>query len=266
MSLQTSRVCSYVGEGKTLIVLPTYNEYANLSRLIPQLLALLSNADLLVIDDASPDGTGRSADEFSTKSDRVRVIHRAGKLGLGTAYIVGFGKAIEWGYEYVMQMDSDFSHRPVDLPPILEAARDSDLVIGSRNIPGGRVEGWPLLRRVISRCGSLYARLILGVPIRDFTSGLKCFRVAALETLAFQEVRSNGYGFQVEMNYLAYEAGLRVAESPIVFPDRQVGDSKMSSGILFEAMLMVPLMKYRKLRSGGIQKHDSSAESKRRLA
>ena len=230
---------------RTLVIVPTYNERENLPRLLAKLLTVASEVDVLVVDDASPDGTGDVADDFAALTPRVRVLHRAGKLGLGTAYVAGFRYALAHDYEAVVEMDADFSHRPEDLPGLLAAADYADVVIGSRNIPGGRVVGWSPLRHVISRGGSLYARLLLGLPIRDCTGGFKCFRRRALEALDLRAVRSSGYGFQVEINYACHRAGMRFAEVPITFPDRERGKSKMSKRILVEAAGMVL-----KLRAG----------------
>ena len=224
---------------ETLCIIPTYNERANLSRLIPMLLAEVPNLDVLIVDDNSPDGTGQLAETLAQADGRVKVLHRTGKQGLGTAYVTGFTYALTRGYDYVVEMDADLSHRPEDLPRLLRAAETADVVIGSRNIPGGQIVGWSPLRRFISKGGSLYARLVLGLPIRDCTSGFKCFRRAALEALDLAALRSNGYAFQVEVNYACARAGLMLAEVPIVFPDRVQGTSKMSGRIVVEAALLV---------------------------
>jgi dolichol-phosphate mannosyltransferase len=176
----------------------------------------------------------------------VRVLHRSNKLGLGTAYIAGFKYALNHGYDYVVQMDADFSHRPQDLPRLLQVLRSADMVIGSRNIPGGRTENWSLLRRCISKGGSFYARSVLNLPIRDCTSGFKCFRREVLEAIDFASVKSNGYSFQVEMNYLCHRAGFQIAEAPIIFLDRTAGRSKMSLRIIFEAAVLVWKLRIRR--------------------
>jgi len=194
---------------------------------------------VLVVDDGSPDGTGDLADALARETPRLRVLHRTEKLGLGTAYAAGFRYALAQGYGRVVEMDADFSHRPEDLPALLAAAETADVVIGSRNIPGGRAIGWSPLRHIISKGGSLYARLVLGLPMRDCTSGFKCFRRSALEILDLDEIRSNGYAFQVEVNYACTVAGLRCAEVPIVFPDRARGASKMNWRIVVEATWLV---------------------------
>ena len=224
---------------RTLVIIPTYNERANLESLIRAVLATDPGIDILVVDDSSPDGTGALAEALAKETGRVRVLHRAGKQGLGTAYLAGFRFGLGHGYDRLVEMDADFSHRPEDLPRLLRAAETADVVVGSRNVPGGQVEGWSWLRQLISRGGSLYARLLLGLSVQDCTSGFKCFRREALARLSLDQVRSNGYAFQVEMNYLCQQAGLRIVEVPIVFPDRAAGRSKMSWRIVLEAALLV---------------------------
>ena len=224
---------------KCLVILPTYNELDNLPTIIPAILAQGEHFHVLVVDDNSPDGTGRLADELAAANPRVSVLHRSEKRGLGTAYVEGFKRALAQGYDFIFEMDADFSHDPADLPRLLAAAESADVVIGSRWVPGGGARNWSWLRTFISRGGSIYARLILGVPVNDLTSGFKCFSRHVLERLDLQSIRSNGYGFQVEMNYRCHQQGFRIAEVPIVFVDRRVGQSKMSGGIVLEAMLMV---------------------------
>lgn len=224
---------------QVLVVIPTYNERDNLAALIPQVLATNPNLDILIVDDDSPDGTGALAEDIAQRSHRVRVLHRAGKLGLGTAYVQGFTYALQRQYTHVVEMDADFSHRPEDLPRLLDAALSADVVIGSRNVPGGRTENWSFLRNAISKGGSLYARLVLDIPVKDCTGGFKCFSRYALETVDLQGIRSGGFGFQVEMNYRCHRAGLRLLEVPIVFPDRVHGKSKMNWRIFSEALLLV---------------------------
>ena len=233
---------------RCISIIPTYNERENLSRLVPALLDRIPDLEVLVVDDGSPDGTGDVAEDLAESTGgRVRLLRRVGKRGLGSAYVAGFGYALGRGYDYVIQMDADLSHRPEDLPRLLEAAQEegADGVVGSRNVPGGRVENWSPLRRLVSRGGSLYTRAILDLPIRDCTSGFKCFRREALEAIDFAGVRSNGYGFQVEVNHLCHRAGLRIVEVPIVFPDRTKGHSKMSWRIFFEAAALVPKLRGR---------------------
>lgn len=235
---------------RCLCIIPTYNERENLPRLVSDLLDRVPGLEVLVVDDGSPDGTADVAGELAEATGRVRVLRRAGKMGLGSAYVTGFGYALEHGYDYVIQMDADLSHRPEDLPRLLEAAREgAGVAIGSRYVPGGRVEDWSTVRRLVSKGGSLYARTILGLPIRDCTSGFKCFRRETLEAVDFAGVRSNGYGFQVEVNYLCHRAGLRIVEVPIVFPDRTAGRSKMSPAIFLEATILVWKLRYRKKSS-----------------
>ena len=225
---------------EALIIIPTYNERDNLKTLCDQVLTALPSADLLIVDDNSPDGTGQLADEMAAKNPRIQVLHRSGKLGLGTAYIAGFRFALSKGYEFIFEMDADFSHDPVYLPALLGAAKDgAGVVIGSRRVPGGGTENWGLGRQLISSGGSLYARTILGLDVRDLTSGFKCFRREVLAAIDLDAVRSNGYSFQIEMTYRAIRKGFSVAEVPIIFIDRRAGQSKMSSKIFAEAMGMV---------------------------
>jgi dolichol-phosphate mannosyltransferase len=229
----------------TLIVMPTYNERENLRPLLSELRTRYPEISILVVDDGSPDGTGALADQLATDDPRVHVMHRAGKQGLGSAYIAGFRWALARDFERVIEMDADFSHRPEDLLVLLRAGVDHDLVIGSRNIPGGAVVGWSRVRQFVSRGGSLYARVILGLPMHDCTSGFKCFSRTALESLDLERIRSNGYAFQVEVNHACSRAGLRLTEVPIIFPERVRGKSKMSVDIVLEAMVVVL-----KLRTG----------------
>ncbi len=235
----TTTVERFCRSVRPLVIVPTYNERDNIVPFITAVLATHPALHVLIVDDNSPDGTGALADRLADQTGRVWVHHRASKQGLGTAYIAGFKFALERDYDRVVTMDADFSHRPEDLPRLLEAADTNDLVIGSRAISGGRVEGWPLSRHIVSKGGSLYARLLLGLPIHDCTGGFKCLRRAALEALDLDRLRSNGYGFSVEVNYACAQAGLRIVEIPIVFPDRTRGESKMSSGIVVEAATLV---------------------------
>jgi len=224
---------------RTLVIIPTYNECENIGSLVDAVLAVDSAIDVMIVDDNSPDGTGEIADDLATVEPRVRVLHRECKSGLGTAYVAGFRFALDYGYRYIVEMDADFSHRPEDLPKLLQAAETADLVIGSRNIPGGKAENWSILRHIISKGGSLFARAMLQMPIHDCTSGFKCFRREVLASIDLGAITSNGYGFQVEMNFLSHRAGFRIVEVPIVFPDRRVGQSKMSHGIVSEAAKLV---------------------------
>ena len=233
---------------QALIVTPTYNELHNLEALVAGVFEVLPEVDILVVDDGSPDGTGELADEIAARDTRVEVMHRTGKLGLGTAYLAGFAWGLERGYEYIFEMDADLSHDPRCLPSFLEALEGgADLVIGSRNVPGGDVEGWGPFRNLLSKGGSLYSRTILGLDIRDLTSGYKAFRRTVLESIHLDEVRSEGYSFQIELTYRAVLKGFRVAEVPIVFVDRRVGQSKMSGNVFLEAVLMVPWLRWNAL-------------------
>jgi dolichol-phosphate mannosyltransferase len=225
---------------RVLIVTPTYNEQDNLPVFVQSLHQVLPGADVLVVDDASPDGTGELADRMAVDDARVHVMHRAGKLGIGSAYLDGFAWALARDYEVVCQMDTDLSHDPSHLPAFLEALdAGADIVLGSRNVSGGKVEGWGLGRHVLSKGGSLYSRTILGLSLRDLTSGFKAFHRRALEKLALGTVHSEGYAFQIEMTYRAIQQGLKVVEVPIVFVDRRAGQSKMSRKIFWEAVLVV---------------------------
>jgi dolichol-phosphate mannosyltransferase len=226
------------GGRRALVCVPTYNERENVVPVVEAILAA-APVDVLVIDDNSPDGTGRLADELAARDPRVHVLHRAGKEGLGRAYLAGFAWALARDYGLVLEMDADFSHDPRFLPGMLEAAREADLVLGSRYVPGGGTVNWGLLRKAISRGGSLYARTILGLPIRDLTGGFKCFRREVLEAIDLPSVECTGYAFQIELTYRAFRKGFRVREVPIVFEDRRVGQSKMSRRIVLEALRKV---------------------------
>ncbi len=230
------------------VVIPTYNEAPNIERLVRATVVELDRVAsdgyrILVVDDDSPDGTGAIADAIAAELEVVEVLHRAGKTGLGHAYLAGFARALEHGAELVIEMDADFSHDPRYLGDLLEAARSADLVLGSRYVPGGGVRDWGLLRRLISRGGGVYARLILRVRIRDLTGGFKCIRREVLEEIDLGSVRAEGYVFQIEVTYRALLAGFRVREIPIVFRDRSAGSSKMSARIAFEAMWLVPRLR-----------------------
>jgi dolichol-phosphate mannosyltransferase len=227
---------------KTLIVIPTYNERGNIEELIERILSTVAETDLLIIDDNSPDGTGQLVDEIQARRPQVSVLHREGKLGLGTAYIRGFQYALEHSYDLVFEMDADFSHDPKYLPDFLRAAQGppgADLVIGSRYIPGGDTPNWKPLRRFISGGGNIFARAVLGIPVHDCTSGFRCYRTAALATLHLDRSHSTGYAFQVELAYAMWRSGYRVREIPIVFYDRRVGQSKMSRRIFIEGFTWV---------------------------
>jgi dolichol-phosphate mannosyltransferase len=224
---------------RALVCLPTYDEKDNVGPMTEAILAATPDVDILVIDDNSPDGTGQLADAIAAREPRVKVLHRAGKEGLGKAYLAGFAWALSHGYELVLEMDADFSHDPKYLPGMLEASREADLVLGSRNIPGGGTVNWGILRKIISRGGSFYARTILGLPVRDLTGGFKCFRRRVLESIDLPTVACTGYAFQIELTYRTLRKGFRVKEFPIVFVDRRVGQSKMSKRIVLEALRKV---------------------------
>ncbi len=237
------------------LVLPTYNEALNLEPLVASALPRLEQATapddapdgatILIVDDASPDGTGEIADRLAERHRAVEVLHRPAKQGLGRAYLAGFATALERGAELVIEMDADCSHDPADLPRLVAAAREADLVLGSRYVNGGGVTEWGLARRLLSRGGSRYARTILGLDVRDLTGGFKCFRRETLERLELERVATNGYGFQIELTYRAARAGLRVREIPIVFGKRRAGSSKMTPRIALEAVWKVPALRLR---------------------
>jgi len=224
---------------QTLIVMPTYNERENLPRMAERLLALPVAVDLLVVDDNSPDGTGQLADELAVKHAKIHVIHRQEKNGLGRAYLAGFKWALERGYEFVFEMDGDFSHNPDDIPLLLAAAQHADLVLGSRYLNGIRIINWPLSRLMLSKGAATYVSIITGLPFTDPTGGYKCFRRRALQALDLDEVRSNGYSFQIELTHKLWRQGMRIVEVPIIFTERAQGHSKMSGHIVSEAFLMV---------------------------
>ena len=223
----------------TLVIVPTYNERENLPAMAERLLKLAVPVDMLVVDDNSPDGTGRIADELAANHPAIHVLHRAEKNGLGRAYCAGFAWALARKYDFIMEMDGDFSHNPDDIPKFLEAAQNADLVLGSRYCNGIRVINWPMRRLLLSTSAARYVRIITGMPFTDPTGGFKCFRRRALESLDLDAVRSNGYSFQIEMTHKLWLSGMRVAEVPIIFTDRFQGRSKMSRKIVYEALFMV---------------------------
>ncbi len=223
----------------SLVIIPTYNELGNLGRLVPSILEQ-GPFDVLVVDDNSPDGTGELAEDLGRRfPGRVAVLHRPGKLGLGTAYIQGFDYALAHGYERIFEMDADFSHEPACLPELRWALDHADAVLGSRYVPGGGTQHWPVWRRLISQGGSRYAALVLGLPFHDLTGGFKGFSRRALESLDLRSIHSNGYSFQIEVTHRLYQHGWQIVEQPIVFTDRRVGQSKMHWHIVAEALLMV---------------------------
>jgi dolichol-phosphate mannosyltransferase len=230
------------------VVIPTYNEAANIDGIVRATVSELQRLapdshHILIVDDNSPDGTGAIADRLAASNPAIEVLHRAAKTGLGHAYLAGFAHALAGGAELVIEMDADFSHDPRYLESLIDAASDADLVLGSRYVPGGGVEDWGIVRRLISRGGGLYARAILGVPIHDLTGGFKCIHRRVLEGIGLETVRAEGYVFQIEVTYRALLAGFKVTEVPIVFRDRSVGTSKMSTRIALEAMWAVPLLR-----------------------
>lgn len=233
------------------LILPTFDEAENVAAIVTAALGVLREAApggfrVLVVDDSSPDGTGAIADALAAEHDEVEVLHRAERTGLGPAYLAGFARALDGGASHVMEMDADFSHDPADLARLLARAHDdADLVLGSRYVPGGGVRDWGAVRRVVSRGGSWYARIVLGLDVRDLTGGFKCFRREVLEAIDLPSVRSKGYAFQVELTYRAVRRGFRVAEVPIVFRDRLHGRSKMSARIALEAAWLVPRLRRR---------------------
>jgi dolichol-phosphate mannosyltransferase len=232
------------------LILPTYNEAENVEAVVRAALDHLATTGIahtvLVVDDSSPDGTGQIADRLAEQIDQVRVLHRPGKQGLGRAYLDGFAMALENGADLIMEMDSDFSHDPADIPRLIAAAGAADLVLGSRYVPGGGVANWGFVRRTLSWGGCAYARILLGVPVRDLTGGFKCFNRRVLEALDLSQVHADGYGFQIELTYRAVQAGFTVTEVPILFRERRVGQSKMTIRITLEAVWKVPALRLRR--------------------
>ena len=234
---------------RAVLCLPTYNERENLEQMIEALGGVLDTTvdRVLVIDDSSPDGTGEIADRLASEQPWVSVLHRETKQGIGPAYVAGFQRALSEGPELVLEMDCDFSHDPADVPRLIAAAADADLVLGSRYAPGGGTANWGLLRRIVSRGGCLYAQVILGLGVRDLTGGFKCFRREALESIDLDALSAHGYAFQIEATYRVKRAGLRVQEVPITFVERRAGASKMTGSIVAEAMWRVPVLRLRAL-------------------
>lgn len=224
---------------KALVIIPTYNELNNIKRLIPEILSRLPDLNVLVVDDNSPDGTGEYVRELGEDDERIHVLQREGKMGLGTAYVAGFKYMLERDYEIVYQMDADFSHDPKELKNFLKYIDDYDLIIGSRYISGVNVVNWPMRRLLLSYFANIYSKVITGLPVRDGTGGYKCFKREVLEAINLDEIHSNGYSFQIEMNFLAWKKGFKLFEMPITFVDRTDGTSKMSKKIVREAVLMV---------------------------
>lgn len=222
-----------------IIVVPTYNERESIENLAAKIFEVIATVDILFVDDNSPDGTGQLADQMAAADPRIHVLHRQQKQGLGRAYLAGFQWALARPYQFIFEMDADFSHNPEDVPRFLELAKQADLVLGSRYIGGVRVINWPLNRLILSRGAAIYVKLITGMPFTDPTGGYKCFRRRVLENIDLNAVRSNGYSFQIEMTHRAWLNGFRIAELPIVFEDRHSGTSKMHRGIIWEALLLV---------------------------
>ena len=240
-----------------MVVIPTYNERGNIEKIIPQILAQDEGIHILVVDDNSPDGTGEIADRLASANNRIHVLHRRGKLGLGSAYREGFRYALEQGASNIVEMDADFSHDPTMLPVFLEKMRSFDMVVGSRYLNGVSVVNWPLRRLMLSYFASVYTRIITGLKLSDCTSGFKCFRREVLQAIDLTTVRSDGYSFQIEMNYRCHEKGFSIGEVPIIFIDRHAGTSKMSRQIVIEAVVMVWKLKIgsilRKVTGRGVQ-------------
>jgi dolichol-phosphate mannosyltransferase len=224
---------------KTLVIIPTYNELDNVQKLIPDILEHYPEFNILIVDDGSPDGTGNFVKEVSLKDERVKLLEREKKMGLGTAYVAGFRYMLANGYDLAIQMDADFSHDPKMLKNFLEASESNDLVIGSRYITGVNVINWPLRRLLLSYFANIYSRTITGIPVKDCTGGFKCFKRKVLESINLDKIRSNGYSFQIEMNYKAWKNGFKLIEIPIIFVDRIFGHSKMSKHVIYEAVFMV---------------------------
>jgi dolichol-phosphate mannosyltransferase len=224
---------------KSLIIIPTYNELENVRKMIPDVLGRYHDVDILIVDDGSPDGTGVFVEQLTRESNRIKLIKRAGKMGLGTAYIAGFKYALQNGYDYIFEMDADFSHDPKEIGNFLEAIKNYDLVLGSRYKTGVNVINWPMRRLMLSYFANSYTRFVTGLPVRDATGGFKCFRRKVLESIDLDSIKSNGYAFQIEMTFKAYKKGFRIIEIPIIFTDRFHGTSKMSKKIVREAVLMV---------------------------
>jgi dolichol-phosphate mannosyltransferase len=228
-----------------LVIIPTYNEAENIRLISAAVFAVCPQADILFVDDNSPDGSGRLADVMRQTDPRVHILHKQDKQGLGRAYIAGFKWALERQYRYIFEMDADFSHNPAEIPKFIEAAARADLVLGSRYINGIRIINWPLNRLIMSKGASLYVRLLTGMPFSDPTGGYKCFRREVLEAINLDRIRSNGYSFQIEMTHTAWKLGFRIVEVPIIFEDRRSGQSKMNAAIVREALGMVPRLRFR---------------------
>lgn len=252
------------GMNDTLIVIPTYNERENVGPLSKAIFSNYPSCDLLFVDDNSPDGTGQLLDEMAKEDSRIHVLHRPGKMGLGRAYIGGFKWALERSYQFIFEMDADFSHDPKDVPRLRAAADDADLALGSRYVGGIRVINWPLSRLILSRSAATYVRIITGMPFTDPTGGFKCYRRAVLEEIDLDRIRSNGYSFQIEMTHTAWMLGFYIVDVPIIFEERRSGSSKMSPEIVREALWMVWKLLFRcKLRRRPRGIHPKSVRARR---
>lgn len=229
---------------RVLVIIPTYNEKENIEKIISAVLKICSTSDVLVVDDNSPDGTGSTVKSIQKKTDRVHLFEREKKLGLGTAYVEGFKFGIKKRYDYLFEMDADFSHDPEDLPRFLEEIQKADLVIGSRYKNGVSVVNWPILRLLLSYFANVYARIVTGVPVKDLTAGFKCFKREVIESIDLDSIHSDGYGFQIEMNYWTFRKGYRIKEIPVIFVDRRSGESKMSKRIIWEAFWLVIRLRF----------------------
>jgi dolichol-phosphate mannosyltransferase len=232
---------------KTLVIIPTYNEIDNIEKMLSTLFVKYPDISILVIEDGSPDGTAKVVKRLMNQYQNLNIIERTGKLGLGSAYVTGFKWALAHGYDFIFEMDCDFSHDPDSIPDLLGAAQTNDLVIGSRYIDGIRIINWPFKRLLLSYCASIYTRIITGIPVFDTTGGFKCFTKKALTTLDLDQIISNGYSFQLELNYKIWAKGLKIKEVPIIFYERRDGQSKMSGGIIFEAVLAVFRLRFKKI-------------------
>lgn len=233
---------------KGIIIIPTYNERDNIKRVIDGIFLNVSNLDILVVDDGSPDGTGKIVKEIMKRDKRVHLIERPEKMGLGTAYIEGFRYALSRGYDFVGEMDADLSHRPSDLKKLVASIKNYDMVVGSRYIKGGSVKNWPMIRRFLSRGANIYARLLTGVSIKDLTAGFVLYRRKVIETILKERIKTDGYGFQIEVKYHVYRKGFKIKEVPIQFEDRKVGRSKMDGKIIFQAFFLVLKLFYKRLK------------------
>ena len=232
---------------KVLIIIPTYNESKNIQNIIKKIIEVDSTYNILVVDDNSPDKTYKIVDKLSEENNNIKLIHRSKRSGIGTAYCVGFKYGIENNFDKIIQIDADLSHNPYDIPRLLENAENHDLVIGSRYINGISIVNWPLSRLVLSYTANIYAKILTGMRIKDCTGGFKCFNTYVLKDINFKNINSQGYSFQIEMNYIAYKKNFSIKEIPIIFTDRTVGESKMSRKIILEAILLVPLLRFKKI-------------------